>query len=301
MLPPIVDAHLHWRDPVNNPYETLSDGVDADGQRTGGEAEVYLPGDYLSDAGDQEIVGAVHVEAEWRKSDPVGETLWLHRLADSGGTQGIPIVVVGFADLADRGVEAVLEGHAAGPRTRGVRQMLNRVESRPDLCWARRDYLEDPQWRRNYGLLASHGLDFDLMCFAHQMEPFAAFSARHPDIRVHVEHGGLPWDHSADGHAAWRAGMRALAALDHIDVKISGLGNTIAEWTEDKIRDYVLESIDIFGVNRVSFGSNFPTDRQFSDMATIWGAFDRITSGFSPDERIAMFGENTLRSYRFVR
>ena len=299
MLPPIVDSHVHWRDPRANLYEALSDAVDEAGNRTSGDAQTYLPADYLADAAGCGIVGAVHVEAEWSKSDPAGETRWLHDLVRTNATGGLPIVVVGFCDLSRADSDRVLEAHAALPLTRGVRQILNRIEGIPALCWTDREYLEDALWRRNYGLLARHGLDFDLMCFAHQLAPFARLAADHPDIPVHLEHAALPWDHSENGRAAWRKGLHALAALPHADVKISGLGNTMPDWSEDGIRSYVLETIDIFGVARVSFASNFPTDCQFSDMTTIWRAFDRLTSDFSANERAAMFGGNAFRRYRF--
>ncbi|MEP3279425.1 MAG: amidohydrolase family protein [Stappiaceae bacterium] len=298
MLPSIIDAHVHWRDPENNPYEALSDATDEDGNRSGSEARPYLPADYLADATGFDIAGIVHIEAEWTQADPVGETRWLHALVHDNRTGGLPVGIVGFADLSTDNVEPILEAHAEGTLTRGIRQILNRVEGQPHLCWANREYLEDPLWQRNYALLARHGLDFDLMCFGHQMKPFAALAARHPDIPVHLEHAGLPWDHSAAGRTIWRNGMRALAALDHADVKISGLGNTVPDWNENKIRDYVLETIDIFGVERVSFASNFPTDKQFSDMPAIWNAFDRITSAFTGEERDALFAGNARRIYR---
>lgn len=298
MLPPILDCHVHWRDPVNNRYEALSDGTAEDGSRGGREADTYLPRDYLSDADGFKITGIVHIEAEWDQSDPVGETNWLHGLSDTDQTGGLPIAVVGYADLSKPGIEAVLEAHADRPLTRGIRHILNRVPDRPDLCWASREYLDDPRWRENYGLLARYGLGFDLMCFAHQMGPMAELAARHPEVPLHLEHAGMPWDHSVQGRAAWRDGLRALARLEHADVKISGLGNTVPDWTTASIRDYVLETIDIFGVERASFASNFPTDKQFSDMATIWTAFDEITSDFSVAERKALFHDNAVRSYR---
>jgi predicted TIM-barrel fold metal-dependent hydrolase len=301
MLPPVIDSHVHWRDPAINPYEALSDAVSRDGKRSGVAAKRYLPADYLADAAGQQIIGVVHVEAEWRRSDPVGETLWLQDLVRSGGTGGLPVVIVGYCDLSRVDAERVLEAHAAQPSCRGIRQILSRVEGRPDLCWAGRDYLEDDRWRRNFGYLARYGLAFDLMCFAHQLAPFARLAARHPDIPVHLEHAALPWDHSDEGRAAWREGMTSLAALPQADVKISGLGNTMPDWRETSIRDYVLETIDIFGTHRVSFASNFPTDRQFSDMSAIWRAFDAITSGFSATERAAMFAANAARAYGLDR
>ncbi len=298
MLPSVIDAHIHWRDPENHPYESLSDGVDEDGERTGAQAETYLPASYLADMAGVDVAGVVHIEAEWTKADPVGETRWLHGLAEQDRAEGLPLVIVAHADLASDAVEPVLEGHAAMPLTRGIRQMLCRVDGRPDLCWADQDYIDLPQWRANYALLAKYGLDFDLMCFAHQMQSFAKLAAVHPDIPVHVEHAGLPWDHSEQGRLAWRTGLKALAELDHVDIKISGFGNTVPNWTTQKIRDYVLQTIEIFGTSRVSFASNAPTDLQFGPISEIWDAFDTITRDFSVDERAAMFAGNARRAYR---
>ena len=95
MLPPIVDCHVHWRDPRTNPYETLSDGVTDTGARGGSAAQVYLPQDYLADAAPHDIIGVVHIEAEWQKSNPVAETEWLHGL----DTAGVPLLLASFGCL----------------------------------------------------------------------------------------------------------------------------------------------------------------------------------------------------------
>lgn len=297
----IVDSHVHWRDPMNNPYEQLSDQLTDDGAaNSASQAKVYLPKDYFADARTFNIVGFVHIEAEWSKADPVGETRWLDTLGPSGLTNELPYAIVGHANLASDTVQPVLQGHAQSKRMRGIRQFLNYLEDRPEYCWAKEDYLKNPVWRQNYCLLSKYNLDFDLMCFAHQMLEFAPLAAANPSIKVHLEHCGMPWDHTPEGRDLWRRGMAAMASLPHVDLKISGLGNTITNWNVTNIRDYVLEAIDLFGVSRVSFASNFPTDKQFSSMAAIWQAFFEITNNFSQEEKDAMFADNALRNYRIT-
>ena len=92
--------------------------------------------------------------------------------------------------------------------------------------------------------------------------------------------------------------MRALAERENASVKISGFGTTIDNWTEELIRPYVLTAIEVFGVDRVCFASNFPTDKMFSSMTKIWDAFLSITADFSQHERDAMFANNAKRLYR---
>jgi hypothetical protein len=55
---------------------------------------------------------------------------------------------VAYADLADPGVETVLERHCAHPNMRGIRFMGNFIEGDPIYSMTDRgDWLGDPQWR----------------------------------------------------------------------------------------------------------------------------------------------------------
>lgn len=299
MLPPIIDCHIHFRDPDTNRYE-LQPEAGRDGKGGGVQASRYMPADYFADADGLELAGFIHVESQWDNSDPTGETRWLHELDKVGAFANLPFAVVGFADLLTKDVARILEKHASYPHVRAVRHMLSRVEGRPDLCWASIEYLDHPVWRENYGLLARYGLAFDAMCFGHQMPALAILARRYPETPVYLEHAGLPWDHTPEGRAIWLDGLKALAELPHAYVKISGLGNTVPNWTPETIRPYVLQAIDIFGPERVAFASNFPTDKAFSSMAAIWSAFDEITAGFSIVERAQMFAGNASRLYGLV-
>lgn len=130
------------------------------------------------------------------------------------------------------------------------------------------------------------------------MHRMADLARKHPETMIYLEHAGMPHEFDEAGRERWRAGMKALAANDNVVTKISGLGTTMPNWTEDAIRPYVLETIDIFGIDRVMFATNFPTDKQFSSMDAIWQAFLSITSDFSQEERDKMFAGNAIRHYR---
>ena len=60
----------------------------------------------------------------------------------------------------------------------------------------------------------------------------------------------------------------------------------------------MLDTIEAFGTDRCMFASNFPVDRLTGTYASIWRAFDRITSDFSPEERANLFHDNAVRIYR---
>jgi predicted TIM-barrel fold metal-dependent hydrolase len=91
--------------------------------------------------------------------------------------------------------------------------------------------------------------------------------------------------------------VRRLAAAPNVAVKISGLAMFHHDWTTELIRPFVLDTIEIFGTGRCMLASSFPVDKLHGDYDATWDAFDRITGGFSPDERRALFHDNAVRFY----
>jgi hypothetical protein len=81
----VIDTHVHHLDLNRFRYPWLDD-PEFDALRTD-----YLPADYRADAGDVEIEGWVHVQADVdHDSDPVEETSWLSRLAEQARASGQP-------------------------------------------------------------------------------------------------------------------------------------------------------------------------------------------------------------------
>lgn len=301
----IVDSGIHWWDLEKNYYPWLMDKKDeSEDSGLAGAAtmgKTYLARHYLDDAKDYNVEKVVHVEAVWDPSDSIGETRWLEKIAATGEDEGLIGAVVGFANLAREDREELLEGHASYGLVRNIRHMLNRLEDNPALCWAEEDFTVNPAWIEGFGLLEKYGLGFDLMCFSNMMHRMADLAHKHPNTLIVLEHTGMPHEHDDEGRERWRSGMKALAANDNVVAKISGLGNTIPDWTEDLFRPYVLETIDIFGTDRVMFGSNFPTDKQFSSFDRLYQAFLSITKDFSQEERDKMFADNAIRHYRIEK
>ena len=97
---------------------------------------------------------------------------------------------------------------------------------------------------------------------------------------------------------AWRRGMRKMADCPNIAVKITGLPMTDWHWTTDSLRPVVLETIEIFGVDRCMFGSNFPIDGLHSSFDTLLDAYREIVATLSEDEQRALFHDNASRYYR---
>ncbi len=92
--------------------------------------------------------------------------------------------------------------------------------------------------------------------------------------------------------------VREYAAKPNLTVKISALGMFDRDWTVDSVCPFVLETIEMFGVDRCMFASNFPVDKLMRPYDTLWDAYKEIVADFSDDERTKLFHGNAVRAYR---
>lgn len=294
----MIDCHHHLWDSTDPRYYILRDGGEP--RFWGNFSEVdarYLVDEYLADFAAVGVVKAVHVSAGFDKSDPVAETKLLQMIADTPASKGFPQVIVGWADFSDPRVEAVLEAHAEHVNFRGVRQMLNRHEVEL-LTFADRDYMSDNVWRRNFGLLRNHGLSFDLSINPGQMIQAAEFVGMYPDIPIALCHLGFPIERYGQGIEVWQAGMRALAQRPNVFVKMSGMGMFDRYWTSDSVKRIVLETMDLFGIERMMFGSNFPIDKLMMPATDLKAALMKVVETLSQAERDRLFFGTASHFYR---
>lgn len=70
------------------------------------------------------------------------------------------------------------------------------------------------------------------------------------------------------------------------------------EWTTESVRPLVESCIEIFGVQRCMFGSNFPVDSLHASYSRIWNAFESIAAQLSENEQRQLFAENAAAFYR---
>ena len=291
---PFVDAHVHLWDLSHIRYPWLMPPFAEDGPNGSVEpiARDYGLDDYLADAGSWDVRGIVHVDAGADPADALKETDWLQAMADA---RGMPNAIIGFAALDDPEVEALLAAHAERRSVRGIRHIVN-WHADPMRTYTPRDVTRDEAWATGFALLGKYGLSFDLQAYPSQFAGLAPLLERHPDVPVMINHAGMMVGES--GREEWRAGMRALAAIPHVAVKISGIGFAFRPWTIEQMRSYVLETIELFGTDRAMFASDFPTDKLFGGFDQHLDAYNAIVADFSDDERRALFAGNANRLYR---
>jgi predicted TIM-barrel fold metal-dependent hydrolase len=69
-------------------------------------------------------------------------------------------------------------------------------------------------------------------------------------------------------------------------------------WTVESWRPWVSSCIELFGVERSFFGTNWPVDRLFSSYPDVIDAYEELISEYSPDEQAALFSGNAERIFK---
>lgn len=294
----IVDAHQHFWDldgPLHYPW--LEDAPLAT-FRYGDYAAIrrsYLPHDFRRDTARQNVIASVHMEAEVRHDQEVAETRWIHDIAER---HGLPTACIGHARFETEDIAAVLKGHAAYPLMRAIRQKPAASRSAKEIVRGAPGSMGDPIWRRGYARLADHGLHYELQTPYWHLHEAAELARAFPDIRILLNHTGVPHDRSAAGIAAWREGLAAFAAEPNTRIKISGIGEAGQTWTVASNRPVVLTAIELFGVDRCLFASNFPVDSLCGSYDTIFDGFKEIVAHLPEADQRKLFCDNALREYR---
>lgn len=291
----IVDAHHHlWDLGRGYNYPWLQDAPSGEGL-LGDIAPIardYKLAAYRLDTSNYELVKSVHIEAV--PADAVEETRWLQGVAETGG---FPHAIVARVELQKPDAERSIAEHRRFATLRGIRHIVN-FHANPKWSFTDHDFLQDDAWLKGFPLLRKYDLSFDLQLYPGQMKAAARLARDNPETQVILNHTGMPVERDTGGIAAWRNGMKALAACENVAAKISGLGMVDHGWNTASIRPFVLETIEIFGVERAMFGSNFPVDRLYGSFDALYGAFEAIVSGFSDTEQAKLFHDNARRFYR---
>ena len=284
----IIDAHHHlWRlssGPLYYPW--LQDRAPHEfflGDY-GALKRDYLPPDYWKDSAGHDVVKTVHVEAECSREQQVEETRWLAGLHRQFG---MPNAIVAHAWFHTDDSEAILEQQKSFPLVKGIR-------SKP----ADEAMMRDPKWLAGLRRLRKFDFSWDLRVKTWELEAAAEVVRGIPDIPVVLNHAGFPWDRSPAGLEMWRKGMRALAACENAWCKLSCLCLPKGGWDYDDNKKIILEALDIFGVERCMFASNFPVDGLRVSYRQMFDDFKRMTAGLSESDRRRLFHDNAAAFYR---
>ncbi|WP_205328431.1 amidohydrolase [Glycomyces sp. YM15] len=278
MNAPVIDAHHHvW----TADYPWLASAPELEPiRRDYGVADLRAN---LQAAG---VDRTVLVEADWGHPSETVEFLHLAGAVDEIAG------VVGFIDLLDPRLPSTLARYANHPRARYLVGLRDQVQGRPDP-----DFLARPEVLTALKTIAGTVPTFDLIVRVDQLPAAAKAAAAVPELGFVLDHLGKPQVREGDaGLRAWREAVAPLAKQPNVTAKLSGLVTEAdwRRWTPDDLRPFIQAALELFGPDRLMFGSDWPVCELAATYTRVKDALTEVLGRTDPD----VFGGTAARTYQ---
>ena len=126
---------------------------------------------------------------------------------------------------------------------------------------------------------------------AYAVELIKAF----PNVRMILVHAGMLTERPQAAIDRWRDALAMMAAFPNLHVKISGLGMYSNGIALPHARQVIRDVIQIFGVERTIYGSNFPLEKLHASYADFFGIYRTVLSEYTEAGQRAVLHDNAAR------
>lgn len=275
---PAIDTHTHFYDPTRAqgvPWPPKTDPV---------LHRPRYPADFRAQATPHRVVGTVVVEAsEW-----VEDNQWILDLAK---TDESLVGLVGHLVPGQPEFAANLKRFAANSLFRGLRMRGGYLKN-----------VADPAFAADLKRVADLDLAIDTLGGAAVLAPTLALARQFPSLRIVIDHVPFAaWDRDP---AAMRPHFAELARRPNVFAKISNVVRRVDGKIIDDPAHYrpALDTLlDLFGPDRVVFGSNWPVSDKVAPYATLHRVVAEYFAARGPAIAEKYFWRNSHTAYRWIR
>jgi L-fuconolactonase len=201
--------------------------------------------------------------------------------------------VVGWVPLnkPDEAAKKLAE-YTKNPLFKGIRHLIHNEQ---DSNWVIQDNVIE-----GLKLLASLGLTFDVVAvLPEHLQHVSTLAAEIPNLRIVIDHLAKP-NIKEKQMEPWACLIKAAAAYPNVYAKISGL-NTAADWecwSAADIKPYIDYAFDLFGAERLIFGSDWPVANLAGDYTKVWVETNKALEGRTQAEIDAVLGGTAAGFYK---
>lgn len=270
-----IDAHQHfWK------YHPVKEAWITDDMKV--IQKDFLPEDLKPILLQNGIDGCVAVQAD--QSDE--ETRYLLELAQKHDfIKG----VVGWVDLNAPTLEQKLESYKTETRLKGFRHILQ-----PEAD----GFMSTPSFIKGVQLLGQMGFCYDLIIGHRQLPEALRLVSKVTETPLVLDHIAKP-DIKNGTLEPWKEYMTQLAAFPNVQVKLSGMVTEAnwQKWTYQDMKIYIDIILELFGAERVMFGSDWPVCLLASSYQRWVEVLERATDHLNHTEKQAIFGGNAASFY----
>lgn len=202
----------------------------------------YLPEDLSPHLAMHAVDGVIAVQA----AATLEETAFLLKLAERHDwIRG----VVGYIDLTSHSAESVYDRMRRHPKFSGIRYTVKYLPAD--------ELVLSPAFIQLMTKMANDGFPIDLLMSPVNIDYLIRILERVPHAKLVMNHvGGPVFQEETDPD--WSQGIRQLAQFEHVYCKLSGMISQTGREHPERARNYVSQLFDVFGDNRLLFGSDWP-------------------------------------------
>lgn len=272
----IIDAHHHfWI------YDTQRDSWINDSMSV--LKNDFLPEDLLPVINELGISGTIAVQAD----QSIEETEFLLSLA---GKFDFIKGVVGWIDLQSTELEEQLISYKSNKMLKGFRHILQSEKERSFML--RNEFIKGVR------LLEKYGYTYDILIYKDQLKFIPEFLSECNNQRFVLDHLAKP-DIKNKEIIEWKKDMMQLKNKPNLYCKLSGFV-TEADWKNWKpkdFKDYFDIVIDVFGTDRILFGSDWPVCLLAASYKEVFQIVKDYFSSYSKEEQQKVFASNAISFY----
>ena len=277
----IIDSHHHFWDPKFRDYPWM-EGAILDPIRKRFDQDDFEP--LLKQHG---IDGTIIVQTV---SDIAETTEFLAVAKNWNRIKG----VVGWVDLAAKNVAEQIDLLKHGPGGEKLVGIRHQVHDEPDPEWIlRKDVIN--------GILECHkaGLIYDLLLKEPHMPAAISCVDKLPDVQFVIDHISKPRILDAEMHP-WYELIGELARRPNVYCKMSGMVTEANwdNWTEENFQPYFNRVLEVFGANRLMYGSDWPVCVIAGGYSKVINLAKTLTANLSEEENEAIFCKTAIKTYR---
>lgn len=252
---------------------------------------------------------------------PVAETRTVAQMAAEHLGRPRLSGIIGFADLRNPALDAVLDAHEAAGQGlfKGIRHAGARDAEPQHLAIPGRgleNQYADPAFRRGVARLGERGLTYDTWQYHHQLPAFTELARAVPGTTLVLDHLSAPlgvgrFAGKRDSiFAQWKDEIAALADCPNVVAKLGGTAMPDNGWGfhdraqppgsdefAERMAPWYHHMIACFGADRCMFESNFPVDRISISYPVLWNGLKKIAAGYSEQEKAALFASTARHVY----
>lgn len=199
--------------------------------------------------------------------------------------------VVGWVDMEASNVLEKLEHFCESKYFKGIRPMLQDID---DINWILKD-----EFTPIFQFMAEKQLTFDALVRDAHLSNIHILACRHPSLNIVIDHCAKP-DLSKAPSDFWKSSLKNVASCENVCVKLSGLLTEApkGQVSVDVIQPYFDHIIDVFGSDRIIWGSDWPVVKLNGDYDTWISLTQSLLKNHSFEDKCKIWAKNAQNFYR---